>query len=333
MILLVLIGILLLCVLIYRRYKEFQESETVIDLTLKTRNIIPIFDDFSKYDDVTLKVGDKGMNIEKINMSDMTKEDFEKMYIRKGKPCIIRDAAKNWSCMRKWSNKYFMNKYGNAYFELTETYGSPDSDEWSAIALQFKHYNHYMKMHKNDNIPLYIFDENFATRSDTSQLTKDYEVPEWFREDIFDLCEESKKPPFRWIIIGPKRSGADMHHDELHAVAWNTLVYGKKRWLIFPPESFGKGEQPELETGVNWYVNCYDKHKHLDHYDIIQNPGETVVIPPNWWHCVINLEESVAISQNYLPPSEYEKAKEIIQKDRPDIYDEIESLYKEKYLK
>lgn len=332
MVLLLIFGILFLFVLIYKWYKEHLESESVINNVLKIRNIMPIFDDFTKYDDVTLKVGDKGMNIEKINISDMTKEDFEKRYIRLGKPCIILDAAKNWKCMNKWSNRYFMKKYGDAYFELTETYGSPDSDEWSSIALKFKDYNYYMKTRKNDNIPLYIFDENFATRSDTSQLAKDYEVPEWFKEDIFDLCDKSKKPPFRWIIIGPKRSGADMHHDELHAVAWNTLVYGKKRWLIFPPESFRKDRYEEMESGINWYINCYDKYKHLDHYDIIQNPGETVVIPPNWWHCVINLEESVAISQNYLPPSEYGRAKNLIQKDRPDIYDEIETVYKEKYL-
>jgi histone arginine demethylase JMJD6 len=329
MVLLLIFGILLLSVLIYRRYKEY---ETVIETVLKTRNIMPIFDDFGKYDNITLKTGTNGMNIERVSISDMSKEEFEKTHIRGGKPCIIIDAAKTWPCMRKWSNRYFMKKYGNAYFELTETYGSPDSDEWSALALQFKHYNHYMKTRKNDNIPLYIFDENFGTRPETSQLLKDYEVPEWFKEDIFDLCDKSKKPPFRWIIIGPKRSGADMHHDELHTVAWNTLVYGKKRWLIFPPESFKKESYEEMETGINWYINCYDKYKHLDHYDIIQKPGETVVIPPNWWHCVINLEESVAISQNYSPPSEYENAKHVIQKDRPDIYDEIEFRYKEKYL-
>ncbi|KAK1257510.1 F-box protein [Acorus gramineus] len=35
-------------------------------------------------------------------------------------------------------------------------------------------------------------------------LLKDYTVPHLFREDFFDVLDRDKRPPFRWLIIGPE---------------------------------------------------------------------------------------------------------------------------------
>merc|ERR1712176_627086 len=45
--------------------------------------------------------------------------------------------------------------------------------------------------------------------------------------------------------------------------------------------------------------NDNDRYKHFACYEYTQNAGETMYVPNGWWHAVLNLTHTVAVTQNF----------------------------------
>lgn len=161
---------------------------------------------------------------------------------------------------------------------------------------------------QSDERPIYMFDAEFGSVLDAEKL---YTVPEYFgRDDFFSVLGDSR-PKYRWIIAGPRRGGSSFHVDPNYTNAWNANITGRKRWILFPPGSAPPGVVPsedmsEVATPVSlteWLLNFYDASvEQLRHvgYECICEPGDIMFVPCGWWHYVINLEDSLAITQNYV---------------------------------
>ncbi|CAK7338922.1 unnamed protein product [Dovyalis caffra] len=80
----------------------------------------------------------------------------------------------------------------------------------------------------------------------------------------------------RWIIIGPAGSGSSFYIDPNSTSAWNAVVKGSKKWVLFHPDVI-----PSV------YIRA-------------RMNSEVIFMPNGWWHLVINLEESIAITRNYV---------------------------------
>jgi hypothetical protein len=80
---------------------------------------------------------------------------------------------------------------------------------------------------QHDDAPLYLFDKSFCEHS--PQLCSDYATPEPFQEDLFSVLAD-KRPDYRWLTIGPARSGSTFHVDPNGTSAWNACICGRKLW-------------------------------------------------------------------------------------------------------
>ncbi len=134
------------------------------------------------------------------------------------------------------------------------------------------------------------------------------------------------RPPYRWWLLGPKRSGTCVHIDPLATSAWNTLIVGQKRWVLFPPHVpkgvvKGKGlvRSDEDDEAVHYFsfilprikrkasmLKGMPKYKDFCCFEFTQNPGETIYVPNGWWHAVLNITDTVAVTQNFCSPRNFD---------------------------
>ncbi|KAL8030270.1 hypothetical protein ABFX02_14G275400 [Erythranthe guttata] len=234
-------------------------------------------------------------------------EEFRKDYDGQ-KPVLIDGLTDKWPARKSWTSEQLALKYSDTKFRISQRSSKK-------VNMKFKDYISYIQI-QHDEDPLYIFDDKFAEAA--PDLLKDYSVPYLFQEDYFDVLDIDQRPPFRWLIIGPERSGASWHVDPGLTSAWNTLLSGRKRWALYPPGRVPLGVTVhvneddgdvniETPSSLQWWLDFYPLlADHDKPIECTQLPGETIYVPSGWWHCVLNLETTIAVTQNFVNSKNFE---------------------------
>ncbi|KNC98984.1 uncharacterized protein SPPG_05938 [Spizellomyces punctatus DAOM BR117] len=281
--------------------------------------------------------------VERINYDEVSEEEFIRRFEEPAIPVVIEGATRTWPAEKRWCPESFLDTYREEKFKVGE------DDDGDPVYLPVKYFMHYALVSgeaAKDDSPLYIFDSTFGERKynnsgrskrrqkkqkskralegedwdserkesqPTCKLLEDYEVPKYFRDDLFRLCGERRRPPYRWMVVGPARSGTGIHVDPLGTSAWNAIVYGHKRWVLFPPgtprDIIEPAHVPDHEA-ASWFAHVYPSMEartsdgktlgeRLGMREIIQKPGETVFVPGGWHHVVINCDFTIAVTQNF----------------------------------
>ncbi|CAJ1330281.1 unnamed protein product [Effrenium voratum] len=248
--------------------------------------------------------------IPRVKYGDITPEWFFKEVACKAQPIIVEDCCSHWPAMDRWSIDALDERFRHVPFKVAK------DDNGKKLRMKFKYFADYIRNQKDDN-PLYLFETDMDDNANIRPLMDDYEVPDLFPHDWFSLVNQDSRPPFRWFCIGPKRSGTTVHTDPLGTAAWNAVTHGVKRWVLFEPHETKKrvkgkdllksGEDDEAIMYFDFILPRIKRaYPDLKIYEGLQKPGDVIFVPGEWWHGVLNLEDTVAVTQNYCGPDNFD---------------------------
>ncbi|KDN40104.1 Clavaminate synthase-like protein, partial [Tilletiaria anomala UBC 951] len=142
-----------------------------------------------------------------------------------------------------------------------------------------------------------------------------YTVPYIFEDDWMNHPREEKKrrDDFRFCYAGQAGSHTRLHADVYMSYSWSTNITGRKRWRMFPPASApylrrlppvdamdalaAAGELGPLSSGKKGWSRYSCARSEM--IEFVQEAGETVFVPSNWYHEVLNLTECISFNHNW----------------------------------
>eukprot|EP00030_Apusomonadida_sp_AF-17_P008040 a845885_49.p1 GENE.a845885_49~~a845885_49.p1 ORF type:complete len:413 (+),score=118.15 a845885_49:106-1239(+) len=240
-------------------------------------------------------------------------ETFARDFGRPNLPVIITGVASSWPALERWTWAALRRRFGRERVLLGKaSSGSAPTtiDEFAAYAAS-----------NNEMNPRYVFDAEFEAAH--PEMASEYMLPPYLSQNMFDRVPPRYRPPLEWLLLGPKRSGTFWHTDPYNTSAWNALLEGRKLWALFPrtvyaPPGVYASELPQhtvkycsrdecrLQSAMEWIRKTLPYlAEHARPQLCVQQPGEIIFVPHGWWHMVLNLDDTVALTKNFIDENNY----------------------------
>ncbi|KAF2730171.1 Clavaminate synthase-like protein [Polyplosphaeria fusca] len=235
-------------------------------------------------------------------LPDLTYDEYTEHWTNT--PFILTSPIKAWPVYRTWTPTTLVRTHPGVKFRA------------EAVDWPLSKYISYMT-HSADESPLYLFDRAFVEKTAITVGNHDtpgaaYWPPACFGDDLFDLLG-THRPHRRWLILGPARSGSTFHKDPNATSAWNAVLTGRKYWLMFPsgpgiappPGVMLSDDQSEITSplSIAEYLLAFHAlaRRTPGCREGVCEAGEVLHVPSGWFHLVLNLDESLAVTQNFVP--------------------------------
>jgi len=254
--------------------------------------------------------------------SGMSVAEFDEQYGIPNKPVILTDQVPTWPAWKRWNKKDLIERFHGKTFQVGRVETTLD-----------KYFIYCAESH--DEKPIYLFDNLYGDKY--PDMLDDYVVPSYFRTDYFALLNKKDRPSYRWILMGPPRSGSTFHKDPNSTSAWNGLISGLKMWIMYPPDCpppavFPSKDEAEVTTPVSvteWMLRFYkevSRPSAVKPIQCLQRPGDLIYIPNGWWHQVLNIEECIAVTQNVVCDANLLNVVKFLKaKKRPDVWNAFQA--------
>jgi hypothetical protein len=225
----------------------------------------------------------------------ITKEKFEKFYLNRQKPLIIKGFAKLYPAGKKWNIDYLKNYCGDVTVELFDNninahkasaYTTPD------LQMRFSDYADILTREEPSNLRMFLFNM-FKKRPG---LRKYFPYPYLFNGILGKMG---------YMFFGAKNIKVRMHQDIDMSNVLLTQFEGRKRVVLIAPEYSTLLYRLPFTTYslVDLDKPDYEKYpglKYVEAQECILEPGDALYMPSGYWHYITYLDWGYAVSYREL---------------------------------
>ena len=217
--------------------------------------------------------------------ADMSLEDFNKYY-RCTKPVLLKAFTTEWATQKKWDWDFFKKSYGHMRVPVNNYTANSSTLTFQQLidgALQ-------------GSSAAYLQEWNFIEA--LPELKNDLKAPKFVSGDDDKVRRFGLNTNYA-LWMGGAGVSTFIHRDAFACSVWNSQIRGKKRWLMFPPDTpdlakdfRDMGKDPKVFLSENKPYHC----------DVEE--GDLIYVPTGWWHRVFTLEPSINLSIFFVEPDD-----------------------------
>jgi len=269
---------------------------------------------------------DMHCDVDQYELEEISGVDIFEKYLARQRPILLR--AKNtfaakWPALERYSRASLLKEHGD---DVVTASSIPYADKFGGSTLEtltIAEYINEMSLHNitGGEHPWYIFQGNpiakvnddknhksvvefglIPTPPAVSQLfTYIGQGKNYDRQAAHAASENQEVSRVRkefinaqWAL-GGAGSGAPVH---FHNAAWNALVYGSKKWFLYPPHDMIMSNTQILEF-VEKDLEKFATRRSFNPVKpltCVQTSGDILIVPENWGHGVLNIQDSIAVA-------------------------------------
>lgn len=222
------------------------------------------------------------------HVENISASEFRNSYLEPERPVVIKDMASTWPAVKKWTPEYFAREYGSLQVKVYDKSFIRAGTTYMSSLRQIP-FREYLDLMLTSSLDLRLFAFNIF-----------WQAPELKMDLLWPDITKGFSKKFIFMFFGCKGSVTPLHFDPDLPHLLHTVLYGKKRVVLFSNEESKNLYKHPFNTRS--YVDVdnpdfskFPRLKYATGYQAILSPGETLLMPSGYWHHMVYEEAGYAV--------------------------------------